>query len=444
MRRTERTIARTRPALQPAGSALRLPPLRSRHWRRREHPAAELSVPARQVQRLRCCHLAPLPHRRGNYRGAERLRRGAFRLRHGGNCSHRVWLGDDRPHFHRLRHPVATGRHHPAFALAGFAAQSQWRLHLVAKCGNRCGCRLSCAVERVLGIQACHRQGGHGLRRLQAAGGDWRVAGVADAAAGHPAFVAGWRGGRHCPHCIYQTRPQHPHSVRALSRRRRADRTVLGADADAKLSAASGSVSYLVGLTGGIGSGKSTVADIFASLGVRIIDTDLISHQLTQANGAAIPAIREAFGEQLIDPQGALDRTRMRELVFQDALQKKRLEAILHPLILAQTRKLAASATNAPYSLIVVPLLFESSRYSDWLHRVITVDCPEETQISRTLLRSRLDEASVRAIMAQQISRSERLRLADEVIENNGSLDDLKTQIVGIHRRLSVLAAESD
>ena len=203
-------------------------------------------------------------------------------------------------------------------------------------------------------------------------------------------------------------------------------------------------MSYLVGLTGGIGSGKSTVADMFAALGARVVDTDLISHQLTQAHGLAIPAIRAAFGPDIVTPQGALDRGKMRKIVFANSADKQRLEAILHPLIHAQTRQQANSPTDAPYTLVVVPLLFESGRYTDWLQRVITVDSPEETQIARTLQRGILCEADVRAIMAQQLKRDERLRLADDVIENDGNLDDLKTQVVGIHRRLSVFAAESD
>ena len=203
-------------------------------------------------------------------------------------------------------------------------------------------------------------------------------------------------------------------------------------------------MNYLVGLTGGIGSGKSTVADMFAVLGVRIIDTDLISHQLTQAGGAAIPALRDTFGPHVIDAQGALDRSRMRELVFNNPVEKRRLEAILHPLIFARTKLQAASPTDAPYTLIVVPLLFESGRYADWLQRVITVDCPQESQIARTMQRSKLDEPAVRAIMAQQLSREERLALSDEVILNNVGLDDLKMQVVGMHRRLSALATESD
>jgi dephospho-CoA kinase len=203
-------------------------------------------------------------------------------------------------------------------------------------------------------------------------------------------------------------------------------------------------MNYLVGLTGGIGSGKSTVATMFAAQGVRVIDTDLISRQLTQADGDAIPKIRDAFGAHLINPQGALDRSKMRELVFCDPARKKQLEAILHPLIFAQTKQQASSPTDAPYTLIVVPLLFESGRYTGWLHRVITVDCPEDVQIVRTMQRSNLDETAVRAIMAQQLSRSERLRLADEVIRNDGDLQALQNQVDALHRRLCALAAESD
>lgn len=203
-------------------------------------------------------------------------------------------------------------------------------------------------------------------------------------------------------------------------------------------------MSLLVGLTGGIGSGKSTVADMFATRGARIIDTDLISHQLTQAGGQAIPAIRDRFGSDFIDATGALDRGKMRKHVFASHTEKQLLESILHPLILAQTKQLAASATDAPYTVIVVPLLFESAHYAGWLDHVICVDCSEETQIARTLQRSKLDEQAVRAIMAQQLSRSARAHLANEVIHNDGSLPDLEEQVVGIHHRLSVAAAERD
>jgi dephospho-CoA kinase len=203
-------------------------------------------------------------------------------------------------------------------------------------------------------------------------------------------------------------------------------------------------MSYLAGLTGGIGSGKSTVAAMFAELGARIVDTDLISHQLTQAHGQAIPEIQAVFGAQFIDQHGALDRARMRALVFGNPAEKQRLEAILHPLIHARTREQAVSPTSAPYTLVVVPLLFESGRYVGWLQRVITVDCPENIQIARTTRRGNLAETAVRAIMAQQLGRDERLRLADDVIDNSGSLEQLRLQVVEIHRRLSAFAAESD
>lgn len=203
-------------------------------------------------------------------------------------------------------------------------------------------------------------------------------------------------------------------------------------------------MNYLVGLTGGIGSGKSTVTDMFAARGARVIDTDLISHQLTQTNGEAIPAIREAFGAHFIDAKGALDRGKMREFVFGNPAEKKRLESILHPLILARTKQQAASITDAPYTLIVVPLLFESGRYADWLDYVVAVDCPEEVQIARTVQRSKLDKAAVKAIMAQQLGRRERLQLAHEIIHNDGGLDDLRNQIARLHARLCSMAAESD
>lgn len=203
-------------------------------------------------------------------------------------------------------------------------------------------------------------------------------------------------------------------------------------------------MSYLAGLTGGIGSGKSTVANMFAAQGARVIDTDLISHQLTRTNGEAIPMIRETFGAHFIDAKGALDRIKMRELVFGNAAEKKRLESILHPLILAHTKQQAASITDAPYTLIVVPLLFESGRYAGWLDYVVAVDCSEELQIARTVRRSKLDKAAVIAIMAQQLDRSERLQQADEIIHNDGGLDDLRNQVARLHTRLCSMAAESD
>lgn len=203
-------------------------------------------------------------------------------------------------------------------------------------------------------------------------------------------------------------------------------------------------MNFLVGLTGGIGSGKSTVAGLFAALGARIIDTDAISHALTGPGGAAIPAIRDKFGNGFLVADGSMNRKKMREAIFADDSAKSRLESILHPLILEQSRQLAAQPTDAPYTLVVIPLLFEGGRYADWLHRVITVDCTEELQIDRTMKRSGLNESDIRSIMARQLSRAERQRLADDTIRNDGSLERLKAQVEAMHRRLSLLASESN
>lgn len=202
-------------------------------------------------------------------------------------------------------------------------------------------------------------------------------------------------------------------------------------------------MSFRVGLTGGIGSGKSTVASLFAELGVPVIDTDALSHQLTAAGGAAIPAIRAEFGENYVDTTGALDRAKMRQLVFSDDLAKRRLEQILHPLILAQAKSLAESSP-APYVLLVVPLLFETSDYQGWLNHTVTVDCSETTQLARATRRDSLNEQTVRAIMARQLSRSQRLALANDAIDNDGTLSALRRQISQLHQRYLKLAERSN
>jgi dephospho-CoA kinase len=202
-------------------------------------------------------------------------------------------------------------------------------------------------------------------------------------------------------------------------------------------------MSYLVGLTGGIGSGKSTVATLFSELGVPVIDTDVISHQLTQAEGAAIAAIRAEFGDSYINEQGALDRAKMRQLVFSDHAAKKRLEDILHPLILKQVKTRAESST-APYILLVIPLLFETRDYLNWLHHTVTIDCAEETQVARAAKRNGLNEQMVRTIMARQISRAQRLQLANDVVLNDGTLNDLRVQIEKLNQHYLRLAKGSN
>jgi len=196
---------------------------------------------------------------------------------------------------------------------------------------------------------------------------------------------------------------------------------------------------FSVGLTGGIGSGKSTVADLFAAQGAVVIDTDLIAHQLTAVGGAAIPAIKESFGAGLILPDGAMDRAAMRERVFADPAEKKRLEAIMIPLIRRTTRE-AAEQAQGTYLLFVVPLLVESGLWQQRVSRVLTVDCPEEVQLRRVMQRNNLSEAQVRAIIASQASRAERLAAADDVIGNDGDSAALLPQVVRLHQLYLELA----
>lgn len=202
-------------------------------------------------------------------------------------------------------------------------------------------------------------------------------------------------------------------------------------------------MNYRVGLTGGIGSGKSTVASLFADLGVQVIDTDAISHQLTASGGKAIAAILATFGEEFIASNGALDRASMRRLVFADDMAKSRLEHILHPLILAEAKSQAA-ASRTPYVLIVVPLLFESAAYLDWLDRTLTVDCSEATQLARAAGRPGLDANSVKAIMSRQLSRDERLQRTDDVIYNDSDLDELKARVARLHQQYLRLASTNN
>jgi dephospho-CoA kinase len=191
-------------------------------------------------------------------------------------------------------------------------------------------------------------------------------------------------------------------------------------------------VALLIGLTGGIGSGKSVVAKLFAERGAGIIDTDAIAHELTEQGGDAIPAIREAFGDQFIDALGALDRAIMRRLVFGQPEAKRKLESILHPLIREEVR-VRIARLQQPYGLLVVPLLIETGAYRDQIARVLVVDCEEALQVTRTMARSRLTEAEVRAIMAEQVSRQARISVADDVIENNGDVSTLIPQVEKLH-----------
>jgi dephospho-CoA kinase len=191
---------------------------------------------------------------------------------------------------------------------------------------------------------------------------------------------------------------------------------------------------FAVGLTGGIGSGKSTVAECFAELGVPVIDTDVIARQLTAPASEALDAIRAAFGETVMHPDGTLDRATLRRLIFADAAARRQLEAILHPRI-RQAVEHALAALTASYALIVIPLLVETGSYRDLLSRVLVVDCPEELQIARVMARSGLAPDEVKAVLAAQATRAERLAAAADVLVNTGSPKALRSEVATLHRR---------
>jgi dephospho-CoA kinase len=195
-------------------------------------------------------------------------------------------------------------------------------------------------------------------------------------------------------------------------------------------------VTFIVGLTGGIGSGKSAVADLFAAHGVAVVDTDAVAHALTTPGGAAMPAIRAEFGDGVVGPDGALDRAAMRRIVFADPAARKRLEAILHPMIRSESeRRVTAGALHAPYVILMVPLLVESGDYRTRVDRIAVVDCAEATQIARVMSRNKLAREEVERILAAQATRAERLAAADDVIDNDGSLTDLPHRIERLHRQ---------
>lgn len=200
----------------------------------------------------------------------------------------------------------------------------------------------------------------------------------------------------------------------------------------------------LVGLTGGIGSGKTAVSDLLGKLGAGIIDTDLISHQITSPGGAAIAPIQAQFGSEFIDPNGALNRGMMRSLVFSDPRARQTLEKITHPLIREETIRQANHLyqENAPYLVFVVPLLIESGNWMGLIDYLVVVDCPTETQIERVMHRSNLPRTEVEAILKAQTSRQERLSLADAVIENQGSIADLARPVQELHQKFLQIQKE--
>ena len=196
-----------------------------------------------------------------------------------------------------------------------------------------------------------------------------------------------------------------------------------------------------LGLTGGIGSGKSTVASQWVKLGARLIDADVLARATTAPGGAATPKIREVFGPALLSAEGALDRDKMRQLAFTDATARARLEAIVHPLVgdaIAQAAQ-QATATGATHLVLDIPLLVESAHWRRNLQQVMVVDCTTETQIQRVMQRNGLSRAEVENIMAAQTSRAQRLRAADVVLFNDGiTLEELALQVRQIAKQFGL------
>lgn len=193
-----------------------------------------------------------------------------------------------------------------------------------------------------------------------------------------------------------------------------------------------------IGLTGGIASGKTTVANIFAEHGARLIDTDVIARQVVEPGQPGLDAVVDEFGKELLTPDNRLDRRRMRTLVFDDADRRRTLEAILHPLIRSRAIELANQA-GGPYQLLVAPLLVETD-FGSLVDRVLVVDCPEKQQRDRLLLRDNETIERVEQILAAQTSRAERLAAADDVIDNSGTPEQTREQVAKLHEQYLQLA----
>lgn len=196
---------------------------------------------------------------------------------------------------------------------------------------------------------------------------------------------------------------------------------------------------YIVGLTGGIGSGKSAAAECFRAHGIVIVDADAVAHELTGPGGEAMAAIAAEFGATVITPDGALDRSAMRQRVFTDPAARLRLEQILHPRIRAICDQRCATAAS-PYALLVVPLLVESGTHRQRCQRLAVVDCPEEVQIARVMARNGMTRSEVERIMAAQATRAQRLAAADDVIDNSGAPAALVPQIAALHDKYLEMA----
>ncbi len=195
----------------------------------------------------------------------------------------------------------------------------------------------------------------------------------------------------------------------------------------------------VIGLTGGIGSGKSTVTAMFESLGIPVIDADKIAHALTSPGQPAVHLIAKAFGDHVLNQDNSLNRQHLREIVFADEARRKQLEALLHPLIRAEMQQQVRRLKNTSYCILCIPLLLEVGQ-TDMVDRVLVVDCPQQTQRERLHRRDQLDDKQIDAILAAQLSREHRLQAADDVISNNTDLKELQQQVHELDRKYRTLA----
>lgn len=201
---------------------------------------------------------------------------------------------------------------------------------------------------------------------------------------------------------------------------------------------------YVIGLTGGIGAGKSEAARIFADLGMPVVDVDVISRRLTSAGQPLVSRIAEAFGRDYVTADGAMDRAKIRDRIFSSDADRRLLESILHPAIHSEAIKELESYNQAPYQILAIPLFFESNRYEGIVNRTLLIDCAEENQISRVVNRNGFTEKMVRSIIAAQASRSFRRALANDIIDNNGSIEELEQKVQQIHEKFIQACAVSE
>ncbi|MBL8504892.1 MAG: dephospho-CoA kinase [Methylobacillus glycogenes] len=201
---------------------------------------------------------------------------------------------------------------------------------------------------------------------------------------------------------------------------------------------------YVIGLTGGIGAGKSEAARIFSELGVPVVDVDVISRRLTAAGQPLVARIGEAFGREYVTADGAMDRGKIRDRIFSSDADRRLLESILHPAIHTEAIKELESYNQAPYQILAIPLFFESNRYEGIVNRTLLIDCVEENQISRVVNRNGFTEKMVRSIIAAQASRSFRRALANDIIDNNGSIEELEQKVQQIHEKFIQACAVSE